>query len=98
MNKNVVYQYPNGDMIVRVQKDFPNCEKYNKCCTDDSKFWSKLDNKVKEDKPKAQPFRIKDIPHPNFMWCAESITYLANVSDQEFGYEYAVIEREVRLP
>ena len=98
MNKDIVYQFKNGDIIVRVQKDFPNCEKYNKCCTDDSKFWSKLDNKVKTDKPKPQPFRIKNVTHPNFDWCANSRYYLNDNKDNEFAYEYAVIEREVKLP
>ena len=100
MNKDIVYQFPNGDMIVRVQKDFPNCQKYNKCCTDDSKFWSKLNSKVKTNKPKPQPFRIKNVQHPNFDWCANARAYIETINtvDDEFAYEYAVIERRVRLP
>ena len=88
-----------GDVIVDGQTMFPNCiVKYNKCCTDDKEFWDKLDSKVKDNKPKLQPFRIKDVTHPNFDWCASSRWYLDNNRDNEFAYEYAVIEREVRLP
>ncbi len=35
------------EITVRVQKMFPNCEKYKKCCTDDKEFWDKM----KEYKP-----------------------------------------------
>jgi len=51
-------------MIVKVQKMFPNCQKYKKCCIEDKEFWEKLDKKVKEQKPQPQPFRRKKINHP----------------------------------
>jgi acid phosphatase class B len=35
-------------MIVKVQRMFPNCEKYKKCCIKDKDFWDKLQKKSKE--------------------------------------------------
>jgi len=37
-----------GDIYeVRLQKMFPNCGKYTKCCIDDKEFWEKYQEKVK---------------------------------------------------
>ena len=47
-----------GDIIeVRLQRMFPNCERYTKCCTDDAEFWDKLEAKTRRVKPIKQPFR-----------------------------------------
>ena len=38
-----------GDIFeVRAQRDFPNCQKYIKCCSDDKSFWKKYQGRVKE--------------------------------------------------
>ena len=60
-NKDIVYQFPNGDIIVRVQRDFPNCQKYDKCCRMDRPFWDELEAKTKDVKYVKQPFRIKEL-------------------------------------
>jgi len=37
-----------GDIFeVKLQRQFPNCGKYTKCCVDDSEFWKKYEAKVK---------------------------------------------------
>jgi len=37
-----------GDIFeVKLQRQFPNCGKYTKCCTDDKEFWQKYEAKVK---------------------------------------------------
>ena len=51
------------EIVVKVQRMFPNCAKYVKCCTDDKEFWNKLDAKVKSVKPVKQPFRRQKINH-----------------------------------
>ena len=58
-NKDIVYQFPNGDVIVRVQRDFPNCQKYDKCCRMDKPFWDELEAKTKDIKYNKQPFRLQ---------------------------------------
>jgi len=56
------------DIIVPVQQMFPNCRKYKKCCTKDKDFWVGLQEKVKADKPRLQPFRTKMVlPSPSRM-------------------------------
>ena len=55
------------EIIVRVQRDFPNCQKYKKCCTDDKEFWDKLEAKLKVIEQTKQPFRIKNIKTPPFL-------------------------------
>ena len=49
------------EIIVPVQKMFPNCRKYSKCCTEDSEFWAKLQEGIKILKPKKQPFRLQPV-------------------------------------
>jgi len=44
-----------------LQRDFPNCGKYEKCCTKDEGFWETLQERVKEFNPKKQPFRTKKV-------------------------------------
>ena len=51
------HDLPLDEIIVPVQRMFPNCRKYTKCCTDDREFWDTLQNGVKAWKPKLQPFR-----------------------------------------
>lgn len=49
-----------GDIYeVRLQRMFPNCDRYTKCCTDDMEFWEKYQKRVKELKPKKQELRWK---------------------------------------
>jgi hypothetical protein len=52
-------------IVVKVQRMFPNCEKYKKCCTEDKEFWNKLDAKVKEWKPLKTTLR-KTVINPPF--------------------------------
>jgi len=52
------HDLPLDEIIVPVQRMFPNCRKYTKCCTDDREFWAKLQEGVKILKPKKQPFRV----------------------------------------
>ena len=49
------------EIIVRVQRDFPNCQKYTKCCRVDKPFWDELNSKLKEIEHKKQPFREKRV-------------------------------------
>jgi len=44
-----------------LQRDFPNCGKYTKCCTKDEGFWDKLQEQIKIIDFKKQPFRIKNV-------------------------------------
>ncbi len=48
-------------LFLRVQRMFPNCEKYKKCCTDDKEFWDKLEAKLKVIEQTKQPFRLKTL-------------------------------------
>ena len=45
---------------MKVQRDFPNCKKYDPCCKSkkSTKFWKDLQERVKITKPRKQPFRI----------------------------------------
>ena len=50
------------EIILRVQRMFPNCEKYNKCCVDDRAFWIKYQARLKELKPdKASYDKLRSI-------------------------------------
>jgi len=49
------------EIILPVQRMFPNCRKYSKCCTDDKEFWDILQERLKMWKPKKQPFRTLTI-------------------------------------
>jgi len=49
------------EMTVKVQRMFPNCQKYEKCCRIDKPFWDELEAKTKEIKYVKQPFRIKEV-------------------------------------
>ncbi len=51
----------NPEKILPLQRDFPNCGKYEDCCTKDEKFWDNLQERVKEINPKKQPLRIKKV-------------------------------------
>jgi len=55
------HDLPQDEIIVPVQRMFPNCRKYSKCCTDDREFWDVLQERVKSFKPKKQPFRVWSI-------------------------------------
>jgi len=52
------HDLPIDERIVPVQRMFPNCHKYIKCCTEDSEFWETLQKRVKEISPKKTYFRI----------------------------------------
>ncbi len=51
------HDLPLDEIIVPVQRMFPNCRKYSKCCTDDREFWDDLQKRLEMWKPKKQPFR-----------------------------------------
>jgi hypothetical protein len=53
------------ETVKKAQRMFPNCEKYEKCCTEEKQFWDTVNEKIKATKPRKQPFRIKNI-HLNF--------------------------------
>jgi len=42
-----------------LQRDFPNCGKYEVCCDKDEEFWDNLQKRVKETEITRQPFRTK---------------------------------------
>jgi len=46
-----------GKEVVAIQRDFPNCTKYIKCCSDDKEFWNKYQARVKELRPKPDAFK-----------------------------------------
>lgn len=48
-------------MRVKVQQIFPNCQKYDKCCKDNKKFWENLGERTKIIKYREQPFRTKPV-------------------------------------
>jgi len=45
------------EIIVPVQRIFPNCRKYKKCCTDDREFWDRLQERTKIIKYRKKRFR-----------------------------------------
>ncbi len=52
------------EIIVPIQRQFPNCRKYRKCCYDDKEFWDNLQNRVTEAEKHYRlktHFRIKQI-------------------------------------
>ena len=54
----VIANTKDGEIIeVKLQRMFPNCSKYTKCCTDDREFWDALQKRLEVWKPKKQPFR-----------------------------------------
>jgi len=55
------HDLPLDEIIVSVQRMFPNCAKYTKCCTDDKEFWDMLQERVKITEYKKQPFRITTV-------------------------------------
>jgi len=58
----VIAKTTEGEIIeVRLQRMFPNCSKYTKCCTDDSEFWEGLQKLTKVVKPRKHPFRVSSI-------------------------------------
>jgi len=55
----VIRQLANEEeIVVRVQRMFPNCQKYEKCCRIDKPFWDELEAKLKQIEYTKQPFRI----------------------------------------
>jgi len=48
---------------VKIQRQFPNCFKYQSCCTKDKDFWEKLYSKEQLKQVVKQPFRLKNINH-----------------------------------
>ncbi len=48
-------------IIAKTQRMFPNCGKYNKCCTDDRLWWEKLEAKLKVIEYTEQPFRLTEL-------------------------------------
>lgn len=44
-----------------LQRDFPNCGKYTKCCTKNETFWDAFQKQVKIIDFKKQPLRIKKV-------------------------------------
>ena len=51
------HDLPLDEIVVPVQRMFPNCRKYSKCCSDNQEFWDVLQKRLEEWKPKKQPFR-----------------------------------------
>ena len=49
------------EKVVPVQDMFPNCRKYDKCCSKDKPFWDELNEKLKEISYLKQPFRTKAV-------------------------------------
>ena len=49
------------EITVKVQNMFPNCEKYDKCCKDNKKFWDDLEKGIKVTEYKKTPFRIENV-------------------------------------
>ena len=47
------------EITVRVQRDFPNCQKYERCCKIDKPFWDELESKTKEIVYSKQAFRLQ---------------------------------------
>ena len=47
------------EIVVRVQRMFPNCSKYKKCCRIDKPFWDELEAKLKVIEYSKQPFRLE---------------------------------------
>lgn len=63
------YREVKPEMIVPLQRDFPNCEnKYSKCCRIDKPFWDELEAKLKEIEYRKQPFRLKDVDLTESTW------------------------------
>jgi len=58
---HITHDLPEGEIILPVQRMFPNCEKYTRCCTKDKEFWETLQKRVEEFKPKKTYFRIEQI-------------------------------------
>jgi len=54
-----IYRTNKDEITVRVQRDFPNCQKYNKCCRIDKPFWDELKQKLKQIEYRKHPFRLK---------------------------------------
>ncbi len=48
-------------VLIPVQQQFPNCQKYKNCCKIDKPFWDELEAKTKEIEYINQPFRIKEV-------------------------------------
>ena len=53
-----------SEKVVPVQRMFPNCQKYSKCCRMDKPFWDELEAKLKQIEYKKQPFRLKNLLAP----------------------------------
>ena len=51
------HDLPLDEIVVKVQHMFPNCSKYNKCCTDDREFWDRLQMRTKIIKYRKKRFR-----------------------------------------
>ena len=46
------------EIIVPVQRSFPNCRKYNRCCNKDENFWKVLHEKLKKVSLNKTTFRL----------------------------------------
>lgn len=51
---------PLKKVLIKVQQMFPNCQKYKKCCSDDSEFWKGLQQRLDDTPIRDQPFRHLD--------------------------------------
>ena len=58
MEAHRFWQTLNSGEVVTAQHMFPNCEKYNECCTKDEEFWDNLQERIKEYQPRPTHFRI----------------------------------------
>ena len=59
----VIAKTKDGDIVeVRLQRMFPNCDRYTKCCDEDREFWKKYQERVKELKPNKTTLR-RTIPN-----------------------------------
>jgi len=66
----IIAKTKDGDIYeVRLQRDFPNCQKYTKCCIDDKPFWDKLSDKITAtDKALREQKIPTDFYEPKYTW------------------------------
>ncbi len=55
------HDLPLNEIVVPVQKDFPNCRKYTKCCKDSQEFWNTLQERTKVIPYKNKAFRTTSV-------------------------------------
>jgi hypothetical protein len=56
----------NDEKIVKVQRMFPNCQKYEKCCTKDKDFWKQLNGQKMPEVPSGD-IPIQEIKHEQIL-------------------------------